>query len=61
MPGGAGRPLFAHFSDPVPKGVFWEVPWLILAPLWLNFGRFLVAFGSFFINFSTRFRKKTTD
>ena len=32
--------LFPHLFDPVPQGVFWEVPWLILAPFGLYVGRF---------------------
>ena len=41
-----GIVYFPHFSAPVPQGVFWKVPCLILAPFCLHFGRFWHPFGS---------------
>ena len=38
---------FHHLFDPVPQAVFWEAPWLILAP----FGSMLVAFDPFGLSF----------
>ena len=38
--------FFHHFFDPVPKRVFWDVPWLTLAPFRLRFCCFKYLFGS---------------
>ena len=45
FPGSRGS-QFPHFFDPVPKGVFLKVPWLILAPFLLDFGSFWLPFGT---------------
>ena len=40
-----------HFSllvrSRVRQDVFWNVPWLVLAPCWTHVGRYLVAVGTF--------------
>ena len=39
---------FPNSFDTVPQGVFWEVPWLISAPFWLNVRSFWHSFGQHF-------------
>ena len=50
-----GIEYFPHFSAPVPQGVFWKVPCLILAPFCLHFGRFWHPFGSTWVASGTFF------
>ena len=40
-------PSFPHFFDPVPQGVFLDVPWLTLVPFWFPFGSLLAPCWSF--------------
>ena len=43
-------PPFSLLFDPGPQGVFLKVPWLTLAPFWLNCGCFWYLFGSILIS-----------
>ena len=45
---GAGI-LFTTKTDTFPQGVLLEVPWLVLAPLWLHSGRFGCPFRSILV------------
>ena len=50
-----GIEYFPHLSAPVPQGLFWKVPCLILAPFCLHFGRFWHPFGSTWVASGTFF------